>query len=107
MPALPACLRCHRRGGAAVDFLFAGTVSSDTAASRGAPVIEIRIVDAKGNATSTRSDVDGNFWVKSGAAFPKEAKATVRTADHARDMRAPVSNGDCNECHTTEKPLVL
>ena len=106
MPSVPACLRCHKAGGGAVPFLFAGTVFADHAATRGAADVEVRVVDGSGTATSVHSDANGNFWVKGTGSLGK-AHAGGRSASSVRTMRAPVSNGDCNHCHTTETPFVL
>jgi hypothetical protein len=106
MPAVPACLTCHKPGGHGVSFLFAGTIFADKAATRGAPDIEIRVVDAKGVATSVHSDADGNFWAKGGS-LAKPAKAGARNASAMRVQRDSVSTGDCNSCHASTSPLVF
>jgi hypothetical protein len=107
MPAVPACLTCHRSGGRGTPFVYAGTAFADKAATRGAADIEIRVVDAKGNATTAHTDADGNFWVKGAAPLAKPARAGARNAQAVRVQRSSISSGDCNSCHTTEVPLVF
>ena len=88
-------------------FVFAGTVFADKAASRGAPDVEIRVVDAKGSAISVHSDADGNFWVKGGAPLAKPARVGARNAAKVLVMHDAATTGDCNSCHTTETPFVF
>src|SRR5215472_3004400 len=83
MPSVPACLRCHKAGGGAVPFLFAGTVFADHAATRGAADVEVRVVDGSGTATSVHSDANGNFWVKGTGSLGK-AHAGGRSASSVR-----------------------
>ncbi len=107
LPSVPDCLRCHKPGGSAAAFLFAGTVFEDSAASRGAADVEVRVVDANGVGTSARSDADGNFWVRGSGPLAKPAHAGARTARSARVMHGPVATGDCNSCHSTDTPMVI
>ena len=83
MPAVPACLTCHRAGGRGAPFVFAGTAFADKAATKGAADIEIRIVDAKGNAMTAHTDADGNFWLKGATSLAKPARAGARNAQAA------------------------
>jgi hypothetical protein len=107
MPAVPACLKCHRGGGHGTPFVFAGTAFTDKAATRGASDIEIRVVDARGTAMTAHTDADGNFWVKGGAQLAKPARAGARNAQAVRVQQSAITNGDCNSCHTAETPLVF
>jgi hypothetical protein len=107
MPAVPACLTCHKGGGRGAAFLFAGTIFSDKAATRGAADVEIRVVDAKGVATTVHSDADGNFWSKGATSLAKPARVGARNAQVVRVQRDSISTGDCNSCHTTTLPLVF
>ena len=107
MPAVPACLTCHKAGGRGAAFVFAGTIFADKAATRGAADVEIRVVDAKGVATTVHSDADGNFWAKGAPSLAKPARAGARNAQAVRVQRDPISTGDCNSCHTTTLPLVF
>jgi len=107
MPAVPACLTCHKPGGRGTPFLFAGTIFADKAASRGAADVEIRVMDAKGVATAVHTDADGNFWAKGTTPLSKPVKVGARNAQTAHVQRDATATGDCNSCHTSTLPLVF
>jgi hypothetical protein len=101
-----ACLSCHKAGGAAPAFSFAGTVFADTAATKGGADVEVRVLDGKGQSLAVHSDADGNFWL-AGAPVATPIHAGVRNGATTALMEPDVNNGDCNDCHDAKLPLVI
>jgi cytochrome c553 len=101
-----ACLTCHKAGGTAPEYAFAGTVYADGDGKKGAPDIEVRVVDGAGSATSVHSDADGNFWVK-GALLQGPIHSGARSATKTRIMKQAVKTADCNSCHNADIPMIL
>ena len=101
------CLTCHKAGGSATQFLFAGTVYADADGKKGQPDVEIRVADALGNTVTVHSDADGNFWSKGTAPLATPAKAGARDTVKTRTMNQPVDKGDCNNCHNADLPILL
>ncbi len=101
-----ACLTCHKAGGTGPAFVFGGSVFADGDGKKGAPDIEVRVVDAKGTAVSVHSDADGNFWAK-GDALTGPAHAGARNGVKTKLMHQPLTTGDCNSCHDTNIPMLL
>lgn len=94
------CMSCHQNGGGeAPQFSLGGTVYDGT----GGPVsgAEVRLVDAKGKATSVYTGTNGTFYMQGGG-FAAPAQVGVRSASGARDMisalQAP-GGGACSSCH--------
>jgi hypothetical protein len=100
------CLGCHKAGGAAPAFAFAGTVYADKDATKGAAGVEVRVADASGAGASVFADADGNFWSK-GTPSSAPGHAGARNAVKARFMNQPLTNGDCNTCHAPDMPMLL
>src|SRR5262249_24104869 len=100
-----ACLGCHKEGGTAGAFAFAGTVYADKDAMKGAADIEIRVADASGPSASVHTDAEGNFWWK-GRAIKGPAHAGARSSAKTRLMNQPAT-GDCNGCHAADMPILL
>jgi mono/diheme cytochrome c family protein len=100
-PAGQACLQCHGAAGPAPRFGFAGTIYKDTAGTKPASSVQVRIIDANNKALATFTDADGNFFIPfatSGAiAFP--VKGGARDADTTKLMKGTATNGNCNSCH--------
>jgi hypothetical protein len=97
-----ACLTCHTNGGAAVEFMFAGTVFLDQAGTMPAANHEIRLRGSDGVGYIGRSDADGNFWFNKGMAniaFP--ATTGGRNMNQTALMTGTITTGDCNDmgCH--------
>lgn len=90
------CLSCHD-GTTCVKFDFAGTVWFAPDYTRGAPDVEVRIIDANDLAYSVHSDADGNFWHRADTDLLMPALSGVRTADwrQAGHLNGP----SCNSCH--------
>jgi hypothetical protein len=95
------CMHCHKSGGGdAPAFSFGGTLYDPT----GKPVggAEVRLVDAKGVATSVYSGANGTFWLN-GNGFAMPAQIGVRNATVVQDMYTPLTaanNGAaCSSCH--------
>ncbi|MGH7295708.1 MAG: hypothetical protein ACRELB_12270, partial [Polyangiaceae bacterium] len=101
---------CHSslggKGSEAPSFLIGGTVYNDYAGTQGAPGVEVRIVDANGNALSTTSDSGGNFYISAGSAgsFAFPAVVGARDGTTSRPMITQLSStmGSCAQasCHT-------
>ena len=100
------CLSCHKSGGSAPAFSFGGTVYADVTATKGAPDVEVRVLDAKGQSTTTHSDADGNFWL-AGAPVAAPIHSGVRSGTKTALMDTDVNNGDCNDCHDAKLPVLL
>jgi hypothetical protein len=102
-PAGQACLSCH--GGAKPNvtrFLFAGTAWTSAAATTPAPMVEVRVLQANGSATSVFTDADGNFYFGTPQGAPPlaaPAQAGVRDANGEMTMTNVFNDGDCNSCH--------
>lgn len=96
-----ACLGCHGPGGSGKEFLFAGSVFQDKAATMPAADTEVRVRGNDGVAFLTSSDDDGNFWYVKGAmdklASPSQTGA--RTAANTSLMSGTISDTNCNGCH--------
>lgn len=96
---------CHT-GGDGPAFLIGGTIYTDYKGTTPAAGVEIRIVDGNGNAASTYSEGNGNFYIRSGmtsVGFP--AVVGARNGSIARPMITQLSNagmGTCAQatCHT-------
>ncbi len=93
-----ACLSCHKTGGTATSFVFAGTVFSSDDGKSPLADAEIRFVDDKGATSSAHSDADGNFWAKGPSVTTEIGKAGARKGSVTKTMDVPAS-GNCNECH--------
>jgi len=97
------CLSCHKMGGSAPQFLFAGTIFQDNMGNTPAVDKEIRVRGNDGKAYSAHSDNDGNFWYVPGMneaiAFP--AQAGARDAANTSLMNGTLSASSCNAggCH--------
>jgi hypothetical protein len=100
------CLGCHKAGGSASPFAFAGTVYADKDATKGAAGVEVRVADSSGPTASVFTDADGNFWSK-GTPLKGPAHAGARNAAKTRLMSQPVTSGDCNFCHAADMPALL
>lgn len=106
-PAKRACLTsgCHGGGGGGPLFAAGGSVFKDVAATMPAANVEVRLLDAAGNAVLTHTDALGNFFVRAttataaGLAFPN--KTAARDATTTKPMSATIANGNCNSttCH--------
>ena len=96
-----ACLTCHKNGGNAPVFLFAGTAFLDKAGTMVAADKEIRVRSkADGTGYIAHSDADGNFWFK--LAIPANfypAATGIRDGAKSSLMTAAITGGDCNGCH--------
>jgi hypothetical protein len=96
-PAKQACAGCHS------GFVMGGTIFKDVAGTIPAPSVEVRIRDANGNALSTYTDSDGNFWLRkpAGSAFNYPALVGARDATKTSAMTATIANGNCSAagCH--------
>ncbi|HEX7671562.1 MAG TPA: carboxypeptidase-like regulatory domain-containing protein, partial [Polyangiaceae bacterium] len=96
------CMSCHLNGsGEAPQFSLGGTVYDGS----GGPVsgAEVRLVDAKGKATSVYTGTNGTFYMQ-GSGFAAPAQVGVRNASGARDMISALKaagGGACSSCHCT------
>ncbi len=99
------CLSCHKSGGSAGSFGWAGTVYANGVAAAN---IEVAVLDASGKSTSVYSCSNGNVYSKT--AFTGPAKVAARNATTELDMITPLqsgaqspasSGGACNACHCT------
>jgi hypothetical protein len=100
-----ACLSCHKAGGKAAAFTFAGTIYETDAATKGASDVEVRVKDAKGGSFAAHSDADGNFWL-AGSALGPSVHAGARTSAKTSVMGVDITGGDCNDCHDAKLPIV-
>lgn len=91
------CLACHDGTGSSIKFDFAGTVWIAPARTLPAADTEIRIIDAKGMARSTHSDVDGNFWHHSSTDLLLPAFSGARNS-HYKAI-GQLNGPSCNSCH--------
>lgn len=91
-----SCLDCHN-GTTCVKFDFAGTIWQAPALTKGAPDVEIRIIDANDLAYDVHSDVDGNFWHRADADLALPALSGVRTSDWK--ALGSLNGTSCNSCH--------
>jgi hypothetical protein len=105
-PGGTACLGCHKSGGAAPSFAFAGTVYVDDKRSAPNPAAEIGVDDAKGAESIAHADADGNFW-SLGAPIALPAHAAARQAAKIVRMGSTVDKADCNVCHDATFPIAL
>lgn len=102
-PAKLACLTCHRAGGDGPRWFAGGTVFTNAQGTTPAARAEVRLRDGAGNAASTYTDADGNFYFTpaqaQGLSFPLQVG--VRDATTTRPMAAMISIGDCSAaaCH--------
>lgn len=102
-PAKLACLTCHRAGGDGPRWFAGGTVFANVQGTTPAPRVEVRFRDAAGNAASTYTDNDGNFYLTpaqaQGLSFPLQVGA--RDGTNVRPMIATIAAGDCSAaaCH--------
>lgn len=97
------CMPCHSEGSsypAAPVFAFAGTVYFDT--GKGAPGVEVRVIDGAGATSIVYTDEDGNFWRFGGTGtIVWPAHTGVRDAIDSPSMDGSFSDGGCNRasCH--------
>jgi hypothetical protein len=105
VPTSTACLSCHKTGGTAPSFVLGGTVFGDDGKKPLADV-EVRFVDDKGATSSVHSDSDGNFWLKGPSVTTEVGTAGARTSAKTNTMD-PKASGNCNECHSTNMPMVI
>ena len=92
------CLSCHKTGGTAPSFVFAGTIFAADDGKTPLADAEVRFVDDKGTASSAHSDADGNFWLKGPSVMAETGKAGARKGAVTKAMEVGAS-GNCNECH--------
>ena len=97
---MAACLDCHKNGGNAPSFLFAGTAFADMNAAAPAANKEIR-VRSKGSGTGyiAHSDADGNFWFKPEMAGFYPGQTGIRDGAKTLNMNGDIADGNCNNCH--------
>ena len=105
------CLICHKAGGAAASkpFIFGGVVWTSTAATAGAPKVEVG-VRAGSNFLYACSDTNGFFWVPTaGNTAPTWTTAEIRirssdTAEKKMNTKS-IQLGTCNGsgCHAAVK----
>ncbi len=91
------CLDCHDGSGSSIKFDFAGTVWVAPAKTQPAADVEVRIIDAKGFARHTHSDVDGNFWHHSSTDLLLPAFSGARNS-HYKAI-GQLNGPSCNHCH--------
>jgi hypothetical protein len=75
-----------------------------------APMVEVRVRDAAGNAASAYTDQDGNFYLPSGSGSVKlPANVGIRDGVTTKTMSATISNGSCasSSCHVAGKQGVI
>ena len=96
------CMSCHRSGGGdAPQFALGGTLYDGS--GRAVSGAEVRLVDAKGKATSVYTGTNGTFYVQ-GSGFAAPAQVGVRNATSTRDMISALqasNGGACSSCHCT------
>ena len=108
-PGAP-CLDCHGPS-AKVPFTLAGTIYSFSAAndddncngldSTFIPAA-VAILDEAGNEMGTRmaTNASGNFYTY--RALPRSYGIRIYSNGRSVDMQAPVTDGNCNSCHTAD-----
>jgi hypothetical protein len=105
-PGGTPCLSCHKAGGSAPAFAFAGTVYTDDARSAPNGDAEIAVADASGKEQIAHADEDGNFWM-AGAALTLPGHAGARQGAKVVKMGGAVDSADCNGCHDAKFPVAL
>lgn len=104
-PAKLDCMTssCHGQGGEGPRFVAGGTIYTSAAATTPAAQVEVRLLDAKGNAVSAYTNADGNFFVRQnqGAKLAFPLKVGARNATVTRPMSAAIADGACSTaaCH--------
>jgi mono/diheme cytochrome c family protein len=96
------CVSCHRANNAAVLFA-AGTVyptirEPDECLGTTAANLAVVLIDSTGQSHNLPVNAAGNFYSK--ASFPGPLHAMVARGTDVREMTAPVTDGDCNSCHS-------
>lgn len=97
------CLSCHRQGGDATPYTFAGTLYADGGGAAPAAGVTLHLKDAAGLDVTVVTEANGNFWSTEVVAFPMVA-FVARCPDVA-PMVTPLGATDlgCNRagCHTS------
>jgi len=104
-----ACRDCHVVGGLGLFSLDVGGTVYPTAHEPidcngvGVAGVTLVVTDAKGKVTSLDVNSAGNFWhsdLLGVAPLAKPFKVKVVYAGKEREMVAPLTDGDCNKCHS-------
>ena len=102
-----ACIACHDRERGAPDYTVAGTVYPTAhepidcnGVSGKASKTTVVITDAAGKTWNLAVNPVGNFFSRS--AIEKPFRAKVVRGDAVFEMQAPITDGECNGCHTAE-----
>ncbi|MDP9152052.1 MAG: hypothetical protein M3O36_19180 [Myxococcota bacterium] len=100
-----SCMKsgCHGPGGGETPFLIGGTVYKDYKGTIPAPGVEIRVLDAKGNAMSVYSGSNGNFYIHTSATLTPPFIVGARDGTTTRPMVTTITGtmGTCaaSGCH--------
>jgi len=105
-----ACITCHVLGGAASGYPFdvAGTVyptAHEPNECDGTMSASIVITDSKQKVHTLQVNSAGNFYnfdYLGVGAIPTPFTVKVVLSGNERPMLTPVTNGDCNSCHTQQ-----
>jgi hypothetical protein len=91
---------CHGPVGPETSFLIAGTVYKDYKGTIPYPGVEVRVQDQAGNAISTYSCQNGNFYIGTGRAGSLALPALVSARDSttARPMVTQLTTAGMGSC---------
>lgn len=95
------CIACHQQQGEGPTFTVAGTVFATTDEKLdcfGEPGVAVELVANDGQTITLDTNSAGNFEYRGALAFPLQARVVRGAVSNA--MASPVTNGDCNHCHT-------
>lgn len=95
-----ACINCHGPS-ADTTFTLAGTIyptPNEPDDCVGATTANVVVIDANGTSHTYNPSSSGNFYTEDDVPGP----FTVMVVNGAttKQMKTPISNGDCNSCHT-------
>jgi hypothetical protein len=97
------CLSCHRQGGDATPYTFAGTLYADSGGTAAAPGVTLHLLNGDGALVTVITEGNGNFWSTEAIAMP--AVAFVARCPEPEPMVTPLGERDlgCNRagCHTS------
>jgi len=100
-----ACTECHDRKNKGPIYTIGGTLyptphepNDCYGTSTSSSTAKVVVTDANNKETTLSVNSAGNFYTKNSVAFPVRVKVVQGTK--VRAMATPVTNGDCNVCHT-------
>lgn len=99
------CVACHREGGEASAFSFAGTVVTEVTSDKPVGEVSVAIIDSARRTFTATTNCAGNFFIRTSEFVPRyPVWTTIRLGEIEREMSSPwYREGSCAGCHVNPR----